>query len=168
MAKVLLKVSPKTGDPKKVGDTVIPASNKGAIDQQFDIRDRLAQLVGSGNALNPDDKAAIYGDLVASIGKEKAQKVMNHAFIFNARPDMQKLPLEQKLRSFYTIGSNDPDVDVLIKKSGSLGYGAVPGFRESSSLANQILSGRSKPVATDAPMNTDLQRRIMLKIEGSK
>lgn len=166
MAKILLKVSPKTGEPtKKIGDTVIPVG-KGKIDQEFDIRDRLATLIAKGNTLTPDDKAAIYGDLVTSIGKDKAQKVMNHAFIFNTRPDVQGLPISDKLRSFYSIGSNDPDVDALIKKSKSLGYGVIPGFRESSSSFNQLLSGRIPSPDVTAVPNTDLQRKIMLKVQG--
>jgi hypothetical protein len=165
MAKVLLKVTPQTGDPiKKIGDTVLPAG-KGRTDQEFDIRDRLAELVGKGNTLNTDDKAAIYGSLVASLGKNKAQKVMNHAYLFNARPDVQSLPLEDKLRSFYTIGSNDPDVNALIAKSKTLGYGAVPGFRQSSSAINQQLSGQ---VPANGTINTsvapEIQKRVMLQV----
>lgn len=164
MAKVLIKVSPKTGDPiKKVGDTVLPPG-KGKTDQEFDIRDRLAELVGKGNALNTDDKSAIYGDLASTLGKDRAQKVMNHAFIFNSRPDVQNLPLEEKLRSFYTIGSSDPDVNALIAKSKTLGYGVVPGFRQSSSAINQQLNGQVPAVASTAAISPEIQKRVMIQV----
>jgi hypothetical protein len=163
MAKILLK-TPKTVDPvKKIGDTVIPAS-KGKIDQEFDVRDRLAELVGKGNALSPDEKAAIYGDLTSLLGKERAQKVLNHAFIFNSRPDVQRLPLEQKLQSFYAIGSNDPEVDSLIKKSKTLGYGAVPGFRQSSSAINQVLNGQIPLTAGPVQDNAGLKQKIAVGV----
>jgi hypothetical protein len=163
--KILLKVAPATGDPiKKVGDTVIPAG-RGKTDQEFDIRDRLAELVGKGNVLSPDDKAAIFGNLTSSLGKEKAMKLMNHAFIFNQRPDIVNLPVEEKLKAFYTIGSNDRDVNDLITKSKSLGYGAIPGFRQSASAVNQQLSGQIPVTATANGVSpAEIQKRVMLQV----
>ena len=150
MAKVVLKVA-KSGDPR------VP------VKTDFDIRDKLAELVGSGNVLSPDNKMAIYGSLVASLGKEKAAKLMDHAFIFNSRNDLQALPLEDKLRRFYDIGSSDPDVADIISKSKSLGYGVVPGLRQSSSSLNQELTGRIQPVTALTP-NQEVQRRVMLRV----
>lgn len=150
MAKVLLKVA-KGGDPK------VPVSG------DFDIRDTLTALVGKGNILSPDDKSALYGSLVAKLGKDKAQKVMDHAYIFNARPETQRMPIEEKLRSFYTVGSNDPDVQGLIEKSKSLGYGVLPGFRGSSNALNQELSGQVAAV-TPTAVNPEVQRRIRLQV----
>lgn len=163
--KVLLKVAPTTGDPVKgkQEETTTYSSSKPQIDLDFDIRDRLSELVGKGNALKPDDKVAIYRNLVSSLGEQKAQKVMNHAFIFNQRPDVQALPVEDKLRTFYTMGSNDPDVNGLISRSKSLGYGTVSGFRSSSSDLNQSMQ-RPMPAASTAGINPDVQKRIMLKI----
>ena len=162
MAKVLLKV----GDPAPAsdgGEKAILSTNKPVIDKSFDLRDRLAELVGKGNVLSTDDKAAIYGSLVGLLGKDKAQKVMNHAYIFNSRPDVQKLPLEEKIKSFYTVGSNDPDVMEVIGKTKSLGYGVVPGFRESSSDINQQLSGRV-PVVASSSVSPEIQKKVMLRI----
>ena len=154
MAKVLLKMAkPSTSDPK------VP------VRTDFDLRDRLSELVGRGNTLNPDDKAAIYGNLVANLGKEKAQKVMNHAYIFNQRPDILNLPLEDKLKAFYTIGSNDADVNALIAKSKTLGQGVVPGFRQSSSDINQQLSGQVPATATTVAVSPEIQRRVMLQVK---
>jgi len=163
MAKILLKVSPKTGDPIKKTSNAVVSPSKINTDQQFDIRDSLAELVGKGNALSPDDKIAILGSLSSSLGKEKAMKIMNHAYIFNQRPDVLKLPIEDKLKAFYTIGSNDKDVNDLIARSKTLGYGVLPGFRGSSSDMNQVLAGRVLPVA-QAPANSSARQRIMLSV----
>lgn len=166
MAKsIKLKISPTTGDPvTKIGDTVIPPG-RGKIEQELDTRDRLAELVGKGNTLNPDDKAAIFGSLTAAFGKEKAMKIMNHAYIFNQRPDVVKLPLEDKLRAFYAIGSSDKDVNDVITKSKSLGYGVIPGFRQSSSDINQQLSGQVPTVAAPtSAMAPEVQKRIFLRV----
>lgn len=152
MAKVTVKVA-KSGDPK------VP------VKSDFDIRDKLAELIGSGNALTPDNKMAIYGSLVSSLGKEKANKLMDHAFIFNSRNDLKALPLEDRLRRFYDVGSSDPEISEIIGKSKSLGYGVLPGFRQSASSLNQELSGAIQPVATLSP-NQEAQSRIMLRVNN--
>lgn len=123
------------------GGTPIPTDTK------FDLRDVLSGLVAKGNILNPDDKAALYGSLVSNIGQENAQKIMNHAYLFNQRSDIQRLPLEEKIKTFYTIGSNDPYVNDVISKTKTLGYGVLPGFRQSASDINQEMSGQIAPVA---------------------
>ncbi len=158
----MLKVA--AGDPVKGGTEekmiLSPTRSKAALD--FDIRDRLSELVGKGNNLLPDDKVAIYKSLATTLGDEKARKVMDHAYLFNQRPDVQGLPVEEKIRSFYSIGSNDPDVSGLISRSKSLGYGALAGFRSSSSNLNQQLSGQSPVVA--ASVTPEIKKRVMLKI----
>lgn len=148
-SKVMLRVA-GGGNPK------VP------VNADFDIRDQLTALVGKGNVLSPDDKAAIYGSLVTKLGQENARKVMDHAYIFNQRPEVQRLPVEDKIKSFYSIGSNDPFVNDMITKSKSLGYGVLPGFRGSASALNQELSGAIRPVAAVAT-NPEVQRRIMLQ-----
>jgi hypothetical protein len=161
--KIMLKVA--TGDPVKGGTSeekmiLSPTRSKAALD--FDIRDRLSELVGKGNGLLPDDKIAIYKNLATTLGDEKARKVMDHAFLFNQRPDIQGLPVEEKIRAFYNVGSNDPEVGGLIARSKSLGYGALAGFRSSSSNLNQQLVGRA-PVVT-ASAAPEIKKRVMLKV----
>jgi hypothetical protein len=170
MAKVMLKISPTTGPgsgdpmPTTVGkEEMILSANKPKIDQDFDVRDRLAELVGKGNTLNPDDKSAIMGSLAGRYGKDLAMRIMNHAYIFNTRPDIQKLPLEDKLRAFYTIGSNDPAVHDVINSAKNLGYGVVHGFRNSSSDINQQLTNRV-PVITEGSDKPEIKKKVMLKI----
>lgn len=163
--KVLLKVA--SGDPVKPiveNDMVLTA--KEPLRSDFDLRDTLSGLVGKGNTLSPDDKAAIYGSLVASLGKDKAQKVMNHAYIFNSRPDVQKLPVEEKLRAFYAIGSNDPDVKNVMGRTKNLGYGVIPGARESANyLSSQIYGDKN---VGGQPINTsvvpEIGKKVMLRI----
>lgn len=166
MAKtVRVKVSPKTGDPTKgvVEEKAIYSATRPKQAVEFDIRDRLAALVGKGNSLLPDDKAAIYGTLATSLGEQKARKVMDHAYLFNQRPDVQGLPVEEKIRAFYNIGSNDPDVGSLIAQSKSLGYGPLQGFRTSSENMNQQLAGRIP--ATAVAVDPEIKKRVMVKVK---
>lgn len=149
-SKVTLKV--KKGDDPRV-----------PVNSDFDTRDRLAELVSSGNLLKPDDKAAIYGSLISAYGQDKAAKIMNHAYIFNQRGDVQNLPIEDKLKAFYAIGSNDPEVSQILNRSKSLGYGVVPGFREGSSAINQELSGRVAPTASGV-VNPAVVNRVRLRV----
>lgn len=159
--KVMLKVA--TGDPVKgaTEEKLIfsPSRSKSAL--EFDVRDRLSELVGKGNGLLPDDKSAIYKNLASTLGDQKARKIMEHAYLFNQRPDVQGLPVEDKIRAFYTIGSNDPDVSGVIKRSQSLGYGALAGFRTSSSALNQQLSGQIPEIAVAPP---ETQKKVLLKV----
>lgn len=161
--KVMLKVAPPTGDPSKPADQNMILSTRTPIQQNLDIRDHLAALIGTGNALKPDDKAAIFGSLTSALGRDKAIKIMNHAYIFNQRPDVLKLPMEDKLKAFYTIGSNDPDVNQVMAKSKSLGYGALPGFRESSSSLNQQLIGRV-PETPVSNIDPEVQKKVMIRV----
>lgn len=164
--KILLKIGPG-GNQNKAADEKMLLTTHGPLDKSFDIRDHLAALVGKGNTISPDDKAAIYSDLINNLGKDKAIKVMNHAYIFNQRPEVQRLPLDDKLRSFYSIGSNDADVNDIMSKSKSLGYGPVQGFRESSFNINQVLNGK---VPSDAVTTTDpsLRKRVLLTVSKNQ
>jgi hypothetical protein len=81
--------------------------------------------------------------------------------MFNQRPEVQNIPVEEKLRAFYTVGSNDPDVRGLIAKSKSLGYGPLQGFRSSNSAMNQLLAGRI-PATKEAAVVPEIKERIML------
>lgn len=141
--KVMVRVSPNTGDPTKGNpDSEVLYTTRSPMARKLDVRDHLAELIGRGNSLSPKDRGAIYNSLSQAVGPEKAGKIMTHTYIFNQRPDLAKLPIEDRLRSFYTIGSNDADVNDIITKSKAIGYGVLPGFRESSSGINQLLAGR--------------------------
>lgn len=163
--KIKVRISKTTGDPIKGGDvqqSTILSPGRTTTDINMDLRDRLMELVGKGNVLTPDEKSGIYSDLTNMIGQDKAQKLMNHAYIFNTRGDVQGLKPEDKLNAFYTIGSNDPYVQDVISKTKGLGYGIGPGFRTSHSQINQQLAGRIP--TTVAAIPTEQQRKIMVKI----
>lgn len=163
MAKILLKVAnkPTTGDPE-ITTSEVYNKGKGPIENNMDIRDRIYELVGKGNTLNPDEKAGIYGGLVSSLGMDKAQKLMQHAYIFNTRPEYQKLPIEDRIKQFYTRGSNDPDVQQILTNTNNLGYGTGAGYRTSFSQIAQELSGRIPAVSQTNPQ---LAKKILLKIK---
>jgi len=165
MAKVLVKSSPKTGDPTKPKATeeIILTPSRTKAETDLDLRDKLSELAIRGNALGGDDRVAILGYLTSTLGKDKALKLMNHAYIFNSRPDVQKLSPEDKLRSFYAIGSSDPDVMEVIGKAKNLGYGVLPGFRESVSDLNRNIQGATTPaVATTDP--TEVRRKVRMQL----
>jgi hypothetical protein len=167
MAKIKLKVSPKTGDPvspKPVDDKLLFSPNRSQAQLDFDVRDRISELVGKGNALLPDDKMAIFSNLSSVLGKDRAQKVMDHAYLFNTRPEVQRLPLEEKIKSFYTVGSNDPWVHEVIQKTKSLGYGPVEGMRSSHSTGNQQLTG-AMPVVAAAATSPVLKKKVMITVK---
>jgi len=165
MAKtVVLKVA-KAGDPVKPTPKkeIAVASGDTVMDADFDLRDRLSELATKGNTLNPDDKAAIYLSLSKSLGQDRAQKLMTHAYLFNAKPEVQRLSPEEKLKSFYSIGSNDPDVQELIGRTKNLGYGVVPGFRGSTSVLNQATQ-RGTADQQVGTVDPEVRRRVMLRI----
>jgi hypothetical protein len=160
--KVMLRIT--TGDPNKPApDNNMVLTGNDPIRSALDLRDQLTALVGKGNTMSAQDRTALYGSLTAMLGRDKAQKVMNHAYIFNTRPDVQNLPIEDKIRTFYSMGSADPDVHDLIVKTRSLGYGVEPGFRESSSAMNQQLAGRT-PTTTKIAVDPEIQKKIMLRV----
>src|SRR4030095_16584607 len=152
--KIVRKSDPIKGDAGS-------AYKKPMIERSMDIRDRLSELIGKGSAMKPDDRNAVFADLSDMVGIDKARKIMDHAAVFNQRTDIQKLPLEDKLNAFYTIGSSDPDVNSIMSKSKSLGYGVLPGFRNSISQINQELAGRLLP--SSMPLNQNAANKVILK-----
>jgi hypothetical protein len=164
--KIMIKVAPPSGDPKNPTvdqGPVILSPGKTPIDQNFDLRDRIYELIGSQNNLKPGDQAAIYANLTRMLGKDRATKVMDHTYLFNAKPEYQKLPIEERIKHFYDIGSNDPDVQDIMTKTKVLGYGTGQGFRTSQSQINQALAGRI-PITETTDITPDVQKKIMLKV----
>lgn len=166
MAKsIKVKVAPSTGDPvKEVVESSSLGQGRTPIDTDLDIRDRLYELVGKGNALNPEDKGAIYSNLRTLVGDVNAQKLMNHAFLFNARGDVQKLPTEDKINALYSIGSSDPYIKDVLARTKVLGYGPGPGYRTSFSHMAQQMAGRAPETTADQPVNPEIKKRVMVKI----
>jgi len=160
--KTMLRISPSSGDPKSTTDNTMILKANDPTKTALDVRDHLAALVAAGNNLSQEDRKAVFQGLSNALGQEQAQKVLLHTYMFNNRPDVQRLPIEEKLRTFYDIGSNDPAVHDLLAKTKTLGYGVVPGFRESSSAINQQLTGKIPAIAS-LPQ-PELQKKTMLRI----
>lgn len=145
------------GDPEKIlspgkSSAMIDPSNirtRSKLDDKFDVRDILANFVGRGDKdLSNDQAKKDYHYLSSMIGEPMAQKMMTHVLLFNQRDDQQKQPFEKKLSSLYTIGSNDKDVDSLLKKTSMLGQGVVPGARESGNVGSMASTGVLSPDLT--------------------
>lgn len=162
MAKI--RVKPTSGDPVVTTDNnMVLLPGKTTPEIGFDLRDRLAELAVKGHMLKPDDKAAMLGYLTSTLGKDKAQKLMTHAYIFNQRPEVQRLSPEEKIRAYYTIGSNDPDIMDVINKTRNLGYGPLEGFRTSHSQLNQAVQQGTydNPVGQ---INTNIPKKVMVRV----
>lgn len=124
-------------------EAFIPPS-KGPLDEIADFRDYLTNLVGRGSkTLDPEMKNN-YSALVAMYGKPMADRIMNHVFVFNNRPEIQNASPEQRLDAFYAIGSRDKDLQALFNKARNFSYGYKAGLNQSRNEGNIILSGRRK------------------------
>lgn len=169
MAKIKSKsASPSGGgggtspsiDKVTVGSNV----NKTVFNDIADGRDILSMFVGGGHtALNSSDAQAAFTRLSGLVGAPMAQKLTSQAFLFNQRPDVQRLTPEQRVQSFFTLGSNDADVANYLRRSGGLGTGAVDAFRNSPLLANSNLQGKyvSAEPTTD---NSNVARKIKVAL----
>ena len=129
----------------------------GGTDQQMNARDIIANFVArrDKNLSHPDAKAD-YNDLVGQIGAPAAQKVLAHLSIFNQRPELANLPFDQRLSRLYTIGSNDKDVDAMLKQYGTLGQGPVAAAYDSPNATNMQATTRIPagiPVAFNRAMS---------------
>ncbi len=133
-------------------------------DDTADIRDIINSFIGKGGVGMKDDTSrADYARLQNLLGPEKAQKLMESVFIHNQRN--ATAPLEKRIQTFYDVGSNNTDVDDIIKKTKNLGYGPlVGGLRESSKATLQELTGRIPASTTPALENEDLRQKVMLRL----
>ena len=98
--------------------------NNGMAGDSVDVADIISNFVGRGDKdLSGDQTKKDYKFLIAKVGAPLAQKLVSHVIAFNQRPDMQKQPFANKLISLYSMGSNDKDVDKVLKNK--LGQGPV-------------------------------------------
>ena len=158
MAK--LKIT-KNG-PVETGDIIRTSTS---LDDTADIRDALSFLAGKGySSLSDDESRKTFGRLVGLVGRPKAEKLATQVFLFNQRPETKTYSPEQKVSSFYEIGSSDKDISPYIQKAKSFGSGVLPGFRESPSLGNMILTGRMPEVAKiEKSPNEIIASKVQLK-----
>lgn len=115
----------------------------GAADKQADARDILSFFAGSGyTGLTDKQSRAAFSSLTKTVGPQLAQKLATQVFLYNQRPETKTAGLEDRVRNFYDIGSNDKEVDAYLKKTKALGHGVVAGFKDSTLVSNQALQGR--------------------------
>lgn len=132
-------------------------------DDTADVRDILSSLVGRGvSNLTDNSTRAEYQRLMALVGPQKANKLITQVFAHNSRS--QSVPMEKRVQSFYDIGSNDAEVDEVLKKVKSFGYGVLPGFREQGKQSLQELTGRVSSSETAGVDNSQLQQKVMLRL----
>lgn len=118
-------------------------------DDTADIRDILTDVVGNSyKGLTDDNIKAQYARLSNLVGVTQAQKLLDHALIYNQNPVNVKLPLEQRVQGFYSAGSKDQSLNTIIQNAGKLGYGPVASLNNSANVGNRILSG----TYNDAPI----------------
>lgn len=153
-----------TGDKPTAKQVAATGKNRTSIDDTADVRDILSGLVGKGTSTLADETTrADYARLQQLLGPQKAMKVMTQVFLHNGRN--VDTPMEKRIQDFYDIGSNEPEVAEVLKTSKTLGYGILPGFRDSSKQTNQVLTGRV-PTTIAANDNSDLRNKVMLRLNN--
>lgn len=128
-----------TGD-----DNLTVKSTKGKLADLVHTRDAISALVGAGGIQNllPEDRKAVNAALAGYLGQNKATKLIDQISIFNQRPDMLKKSATQRIDSFFTIGSRDPDIDSIIKTTGQAGQGAIADASQTSNdLTKKVAAG---------------------------
>jgi hypothetical protein len=115
--------------------------SKAGLDEQVETRDLISGIVGDWKNLKEDDKSAIITRLGSILGKPKAQKLINSAFIFNQRDDVKGKNAQDRVNEFYNLGSDDKEVNEIIQRSKSLGYGINSGLRSSPDITNKEIIG---------------------------
>lgn len=113
------------------------------LDDNAEVRDILSTIVGGKyKSFANKDVTAGFTRLAAIIGPEKAQKLATHAFVFNNRQDVGQKSSEERLQSFFDMGSKDADVDKILTTTKNFATGVVSGYRDSRN--ENILRQRSK------------------------
>jgi hypothetical protein len=131
------------GNPPNITQKTSAGIDRTVHNDLADGRDILSMLVGSGTtSLKGHDMNSAFNRLKDVVGAPLAQKLATQAFLYNQRPDAQKLSPEQRVQNFFKIGSNDPAVADYMKKSGYMGTGPVDAFRNSATLHNSNLQGK--------------------------
>lgn len=153
----------------KISDPPVTAKEifrgKTPADTTADIRDTLSYFAGRGlTGLQDDEARKQFSTLVGQVGQKKAQALATSVFLHNQNAGVGKMSPEQRISSYYSLPSNNSDVQGTLNKVKAFGEGVLPGFRSSPLLGNMILSGRaSAPIAAVQP-DTDQQKSVKLLI----
>jgi hypothetical protein len=119
-------------------------STKGKLADLVHTRDAISALVGAGGIQNlrPDDRKAVNAALSGYLGQQQATKLIDQISIFNQRPDQLQKSATDRINSFFTIGSRDPQIDAIIKQTGNAGQGAVADASQTSNdLTKKVAAG---------------------------
>lgn len=109
----------------------------------LDISDIMSNTVAKGyKSFSDEEVKANYKYLSNVLGQDQARKLFNQAFIFNQRPDMKGKGLEDRIQSFYEIGSNDESTGKILKSVKDWGAGPLARWNASTNEGNQIVSGK--------------------------
>jgi len=112
-------------------------------EDSLNVRDAISAFVGKRYIGTADDNArALYSYLRMKLGGDTAFKLLKHISIFNQRPDMLKVSPEQRVQSFYDIGSNDPELNTLINRSSMVAHGPMAGLNDSPQVLNRDILGQ--------------------------
>jgi hypothetical protein len=164
MERTMLRLSDDTGDKPTAKSQTTRGKGRTSLDDTADVRDILSGLVGKGASTLADETTrADYGRLQQLLGPQKAMKVLTQVFMHNGKN--VNTPMEKRIQDFYDIGSNEPEVDAVLKNVKTAGYGVLPGFRDSSKYTNQMLTGKTTAPTTAAVDNSDLQNKVMLRLQ---
>lgn len=137
--------SPKSPVGKPTTD-ISSQRSKGKIPDKMDVRDVLSSFVGSGTKdFSDPERLKDFHYISEIIGQGEAHKLLTQAFLFNNREDMQGKSPQERVQAFYDIGSNDPELDKMIKTYKNVDpKGPLSGFETSGDYTNQKLTGRIK------------------------
>lgn len=151
---------PKT-ERQKAGENIGNAIvTKTPFDDIANGRDIVSMLVGGNHhALNTEELQLHFDRLKKAVGGPLAQKLASQAILFNQRPDAQKLNPEQRVQSFFDLGSNDNDVAGFLKKAKGFSLGQTEGFRNSTLFGNSVVQQKEFTNPTPVPTNPVAFRR---------
>lgn len=137
----MAKISRAMVAKKKLGDGNPINKKKSEADQAVEIRDILNYFVGAGTTdFRGDENAKNNMSVLAGlVGREKANKLAMSAYLFNRRPGISNMSPEQKIASFYGMGSSDPDVNTTLQNLRSMGTGPVAAYYNTPNIDVQNL-----------------------------
>lgn len=158
----MLRIMDGGGEKPTAQSQATTGKSRTADDDTADVRDILSNLVGRKvSNLSDENTRSDFARLQALLGSQKAQKLITQVIIHNQRN--ANAPMEKSIQDFYEVGSNDPEVNDVLKTVKGFGYGVLSGFRDSAKQGNQLLAGKI-PGATASVDQEDLQRKIMLRL----
>lgn len=139
---------------------------KTSVDEKADLIDSLGFLVaGNYTSLSDDDAKGTFARLAGKYGRDKAQRLVNEAVLFNQNPSFKKMGAQQKVQKFFELGSKDQDVNTLLQGVKNFGSNqSAGGFFANNShlLGNMVMTGRAeKTAATKELANLKIIKGMM-------